>query len=618
MLNHPLPATRTNNATLPSLWPQRNRFKHASKRIKLALCLLLLLLTFLTPLRPIQPVLAARTRYVPAEYPTIQQAVNSASQGDTIQVSPGLYHEHIVVPETINELKILGNPANPATTIVDGTSNGTVFRLDGNKVTVKGFTVRNAGNGYNAIYSIKDSSTNDYHVISNNIIETSERAISLGLSNGNTVTNNTFIDNANTGINLEDSDDNIISQNTIQQSPYGIKMITSTGNNINNNKISETSYGIHISLTSTGNILSFNNVSGQTAGIFINSDSNTAHHNVLTHSAYGIWCYNCKYAKIYYNSITHGSYGIRIQWSTTVTASYHNISYNKAFQNKYGWGIEAVNSNSNNFTGNWLQENAWGISLASSAFNTLYHNNFINNNVQATTNAANTWDNGYPSGGNYWSDYAGVDFKWGPSQNKTGSDGIGDTPYRITPGQDNYPLMHTYSQHDIAVQSVTPSTNEALQGTTITITVTVRNNANTSASENFQVTTKYNSSIIGTQTVTGLAQGATRILTFNWDTTQVPPGNYIIKAEATTVTDELNTDNNNLSDGTVRINLPLVGDINLDGTVNNEDLILMNQAYGSTPQSPNWNSNSKADLNKDNIVDTKDLQLLGQNYGSSL
>ncbi len=50
----------------------------------------------------------------------------------------------------------------------------------------------------------------------------------------------------------------------------------------------------------------------------------------------------------------------------------------------------------------------WGASN-----NTIYHNNFINNPIQAydgSFNSAfsvNTWDNGFPSGGNYWSDYSG-------------------------------------------------------------------------------------------------------------------------------------------------------------------------------------------------------------------
>ena len=55
----------------------------------------------------------------------------------------------------------------------------------------------------------------------------------------------------------------------------------------------------------------------------------------------------------------------------------------------------------------------------------------------------NSWDNGYPSGGNYWEDYTGTDNYHGPNQNLSGSDGIGDTPYNIYGGsnQDLYPFM---------------------------------------------------------------------------------------------------------------------------------------------------------------------------------
>ena len=53
-----------------------------------------------------------------------------------------------------------------------------------------------------------------------------------------------------------------------------------------------------------------------------------------------------------------------------------------------------------------------------------------------------SWDDGYPSGGNYWSDYNGTDFYSGTNQNVTGSDGIGDTSYIIDVNNvDRYPLM---------------------------------------------------------------------------------------------------------------------------------------------------------------------------------
>jgi nitrous oxidase accessory protein NosD len=75
----------------------------------------------------------------------------------------------------------------------------------------------------------------------------------------------------------------------------------------------------------------------------------------------------------------------------------------------------------------------------------IYHNNFVNNSVQALVEPTpfdNAWNEPYPSGGNYWTDYNGSDVFSGPYQNETGKDGIGDTPYILDNNDtDRYPLM---------------------------------------------------------------------------------------------------------------------------------------------------------------------------------
>ncbi len=94
-------------------------------------------------------------------------------------------------------------------------------------------------------------------------------------------------------------------------------------------------------------------------------------------------------------------------------------------------------------TRNTLFSNMYGIQLTHSAEGQVYHNNFINNTYQVVGDSGNVWDNGYPSGGNYWSDYNGADFYNGPEQNETGGDGIGDVPQDICFGiaEDNFPLV---------------------------------------------------------------------------------------------------------------------------------------------------------------------------------
>jgi hypothetical protein len=123
------------------------------------------------------------------------------------------------------------------------------------------------------------------------------------------------------------------------------------------------------------------------------------------------------------------------------------------------------------------------IHLYSPSNNTIYHNNFIGNAFQASTDGSpNTWDNGYPSGGNYWSDYNGTDLHSGPCQNVTGSDGIGDTPYAIgANNMDDYPLMGVFSDFNVArgvdVQVVSNSTVSDFQfnGTAILFNVSGMN-----------------------------------------------------------------------------------------------------------------------------------------------
>ncbi|UCE80446.1 MAG: right-handed parallel beta-helix repeat-containing protein [Methanobacteriota archaeon] len=69
----------------------------------------------------------------------------------------------------------------------------------------------------------------------------------------------------------------------------------------------------------------------------------------------------------------------------------------------------------------------------------VYNNNFMENgqNVYIWESVAVVWDCGPVLGGNYWSDYTGID---------SDGDGLGDTPYEIAPDCiDRYPLILPYS-----------------------------------------------------------------------------------------------------------------------------------------------------------------------------
>jgi parallel beta-helix repeat protein len=95
------------------------------------------------------------------------------------------------------------------------------------------------------------------------------------------------------------------------------------------------------------------------------------------------------------------------------------------------------------FGNNIAHSHAEGIRFECSSENTINHNNFVDNRLHVYFFVStNFWDDGYPSGGNYWSNYTGVDLYSGPYQNETGCDGVGDVSYVIDANnRDNYPLM---------------------------------------------------------------------------------------------------------------------------------------------------------------------------------
>jgi parallel beta-helix repeat protein len=153
------------------------------------------------------------------------------------------------------------------------------------------------------------------------------------------------------------------------------------------------------------------------------------------------------------NNVTQNSnHGIYLESSTGNKIIDNNIAENSI-------GVEADSSTNNTIIRNSITSNKeYGILLTNSNLNMIYHNNFIDNAVprwQAVSGdipsiANNVWDNGYPSGGNYWSDYTGKDQYNGTKQNANGSDAIGDTPYDINFGQrDHYPLISPYTDFKV-------------------------------------------------------------------------------------------------------------------------------------------------------------------------
>jgi hypothetical protein len=153
------------------------------------------------------------------------------------------------------------------------------------------------------------------------------------------------------------------------------------------------------------------------------------------------------------------------------------------------------------------------------------------------------------------------------------------------------------------------------EGYTVDLNVTVANQG--SFTQTFSVTAYANTTVIE-QTVVGLTWGRQAVVSLLWNTAGFAYGNYTLEAVADTVPNETNTANNNFNAGLIKVTIP--GDINGDFNVTLPDLVLLANAYGTTPASGGtppargtWNPN--ADINNDGKVSLQDLVIMANHYG---
>lgn len=253
-------------------------------------------------------------------------------------------------------------------------------------------------------------------VVSNQNLSHGLLGLDVGFSSRITIVNNTANYNRHGLYSWFSDNSTIIGNNFLSNWGVSVHLVVSSNNSISNNNVSDSHSGITLFFSTndsvTGNFVSSN--AGR--GVFLAYTTGSV---VATNSL-----------------LANGGANIRLDESN------HNvIEYNTA--NGGSQGALLSKSGNNTVANNTFKDNFFGISAGRSYDNMIHHNSVVDSVFQASDFGINSWDNGYPSGGNFWSDYTGVDLKSGPNQDQPGSDGIGDTPYSIPQGsnEDRYPLM---------------------------------------------------------------------------------------------------------------------------------------------------------------------------------
>jgi parallel beta-helix repeat protein len=388
--------------------------------------------------------------------------------------------------------------------------------------------------------------------------------------------------------------------------------------------------------------------SGYNYGIDLSNISNITIKNANIKNFYwGIYTYSTSFCNFFDNNVTTNNCGIDLYISSSsnisgniITASTNygislfrvSISIvcgNKLISDSLGIGVDKY-SNHNDIFGNNITENYYGIYAIDSYDNRIFHNNFVSNTNQViNSNATNIWDCGYPSGGNYWSDYTGTDTHRGVFQNITGSDGISDTNYTLNANNiDHYPLMGLFSSVTKTGKSVTviPADDVALIFENVTTEGSTTVNKTSTGPEsppNFKLLGQYYD--IKT---TAVYSGKIQIrITYN-DSSTTPQQEATLQLlhwnESTSSWDNITTyvdsENNVIYGETDSFSIfgvtgaSLTGDANGDLKVDGKDVAIVAKAFNTKPGDDKWDP--RADFNSDGKVDGKDVAIVSKYFNT--
>lgn len=404
--------------------------------------------------------------------------------------------------------------------------NGSMYTLtgdvasfsDGIVIEIDGITLNGAGYTVQGVVNSSAPSTNE----TTGINLTGRSNVTIENTNVTGFTNGIMLSATS---NLENvSDFNTIIGNNLTSDGNGIILAPSNGSEILSNDFSDNGVGISVSDFSMNNSIGANTLTGNSLGIFLNdSGNNYVYANSVSSTYYGIWLdwssnnsVTLNSVSVYYgtgiilldssnynaivgNDVTNCDQGLSLRSSSsfgiivgnTIEGNFRGLEFSGSsndtiarndFSNSGWFNFRLSGCSGNLVYENSITGNCISIWLASSSNNSFYHNSVGNMAVTFVASNRNTWDDGYPSGGNYWAGISVTDRFSGAYQNITGSDGICDSPVVLDANNtDSYPLAGPFysfnatSEQYVQIESNSTISNFRFNGTAILFDMTGEN-----------------------------------------------------------------------------------------------------------------------------------------------
>jgi parallel beta-helix repeat protein len=350
----------------------------------------------------------------PGNYTAIQEAIDDASDGDTVFVYSGTYAEVISVNKSI---AVVGQQMEVTT--ISGMSRNVIVNVTADGATVKNFTLIKAGFNVPAVKVTSQNNClqfcdirsgyprvcveNSHNFISHCLFSNGGRAIDVIDASNVTIRDCSF-HSFGIGVNAEGSSEVVVERCSFSENGVGVSLTESDGSTVTGSEFSKGGWGIKLA-NSTTSLISSNDMRKNYNGvILVKSSENEIDHCVFSKNDFGVtFEYSTKNSIVACN-FTENHLGIHIRYRS----DNNRINHCDIRGEEYSTGIWFSEAENNIVERNDVYEHDTGIYAELSNKTVIRFNNIYGNRISglkcvlSVVNARfNYWDSPFgPTMGN--------------------------------------------------------------------------------------------------------------------------------------------------------------------------------------------------------------------------